>query len=169
MEPEIPESVLALFEAAGWTPGRAVPSEVPRDHPAHQVLRAFSGLRVGATGPGESCAKGDIEFMPLLMEPNDNVIHEWESLLGTTLVGVGEVHNAHGELWAASDGRYFGRSLIHDAFYFEGDSFGEAAERLLLGRKARPLIHPSQDSVMLYGETYTPDHPDVYGFRTASR
>lgn len=166
MEPVIPTSVLSLFRSAGWSPSRVVPTKAPREHPAHPVLRAFAGLRVGRVGPGETCASSDIDFKPLVQEPEDHLIDEWGHLLRTNLIGVGEVHNGHGDLWAASDGRFFGRSLIHDAFYFEGGSFGEAAERLLLGRRARPLIHPSQDSVMMYGETYTRDHPDIYDFET---
>lgn len=160
--PRIPESVVAIFEQAGWTTDRSVPNDIPTTHPAHGVLRAFSGLRVGRTGAGETCAKSDIDFQ-FLTEPGDDEIWEWAKLLKTTLVGVGEVHHGHSELWVASDGRCFGRGLIHDAFYFEGESFGLAAERLLLGRgRSRPLIHPRQDSVMHYGETHTRDHPDLY-------
>ncbi len=52
-------------------------------------------------------------------------------------------------------GRFFGLGLIHDAFYFEGASFGAAMERLLLGRRSRPTLRPEQASVILYGDTYT--------------
>ena len=159
-----PKSVAQLFSAAGWSAGRSVAVDVAPEHPAFGVLRQFSGLRVGTAGTGETCASSDIAFRKLAIEPDDTEIADWCRLLGTTLIGIGDVHNAHGELWLASDGRFFGRSLIHDAFYFEGATFGEAMERLLLGRRSRPLIHPSQDSVTLYGDEYTRDHPEIYAY-----
>ena len=159
-----PKSVAQLFAAAGWSAGRSVAVDAAPEHPAFGVLRQFSGLRVGTAGTGETCASSDIAFRKLAIEPDDTEIADWCRLLGTTLIGIGDVHNTHGELWLASDGRFFGRSLIHDAFYFEGATFGEAMERLLLGRRSRPLIHPSQDSVTLYGDEYTRDHPEIYAY-----
>ena len=152
-----------LLQDAGWFPARRVSTLAPKDHPAEPILAALSGLRVGQTGRGETCARSDIAFFPLEHEPDDG-IHEWSRLLGTVLVGLGEVHNAHGELWMASDGRCFGRSLVHKAFYFEGEDFADAIEGLLLGRRARPLIHPDEESVTLYGDRYTRAHPDIYDF-----
>ena len=71
----------------------------------------------------------------------DKWINEvWGRLLGTRLVGVADMHRAHGELYVAADGRCFGRSCIHDAFYFEGASFADAAERSMLGRRSQPLL-----------------------------
>ena len=157
-----PQSVSPLFLSAGWHTGRSVAVSVAKEHPAHALLSQFSGLCVGNTGSGETCASNDIAFRPLTLEPDDTQISDWCGLLNTTLIGVGDVHHAHGELWLASDGRYFGRSLIHNAFYFEGATFADAMERLLLGRKSSPLIHPSQDSVTLYGDEYSRGHPDVY-------
>lgn len=152
------------LEDAGWFPARWVATLAPKDHPAEPILAALSGLRVGQTGPGESCARSDIAFFLLDPEPDDDDLHEWSRLLGTVLVGLGEVHNGHGELWIASDGRCFGRSLVHRAFYFEGHDFAEAIEGLLLGRRARPMLRPDQESVTLYGDRYTRDHPDLYDF-----
>lgn len=153
-----------LLQDAGWFPGRRVSTLAPKDHPAEPILAALSGLRVGQIGPGESCARSDIAFFLLELEPDDRDIHEWARLLGAVLVGVGELHNSHGELWIASDGRCFGRSLVHKAFYFEGADIAEAMEGLLRGRRARPLIHPDEESVTLYGDRYTREHPDIYDF-----
>lgn len=153
-----------LLQDAGWFPGRRVATRAPLGHPAESILAALSGLRVGQTGPGETCARSDISFFLLELEPDDVDMHEWSRLLGTALVGVGEVHNAHGELWVAADGRWFGRSLVHRAFYFEGADIVEAMEGLLRGRRARPLIHPDEESVTLYGDRYTREHPEIYDF-----
>lgn len=158
-----------LLQDAGWFPARRVSTVAPKDHPAEPILAALSGLRVGRAGRGETCASSDIAFFLLDLEPDDDDIHAWSRLLGTALVGLGEVQNAHGELWMASDGRCFGRSLVHKAFYFEGEDFAEAIERLTKGRRARPLIHPDEESVTLYGDRYTRDHPDVYDFTRRSR
>ena len=102
-------------------------------------------------------------FQPLLW-PHDS-IHVWEELLATQLVGVAEVHHGHEELYVDHHGRLFGASLIHDAFYLHGASFGEAMESLLFGRRAQPMLRPDQDRVMLYGDECTADHPAIYRYR----
>lgn len=163
-EAQLSVEVRQLLLDAGWFPGRRVATLAPAGHPAAPILAALSGLRVGRVGHGETCARGDIAFMWLDRAPDDGDIRQWSRLLGTVLVGIGEVHASHGDLWIASDGRCFGRSLVHQAFTFEGRDYAEAIERVLLGRRARPLIHPEQQSVTLYGDRYTRDHPDVYDF-----
>lgn len=159
---EPPESVRRLFTDAGWYPARKmpVPARIPTGHPAEVVLERFGGLTVGRCGAGEECATSDVAFRDL--GPADPDVLSWSELLGTPLAGVAEVHHSHGELYVGGCGRYFGRSCIHDAFYFEGASFGEAVERLLLGRRSRPILRPGRQSVTLYGIRYTADHPDVY-------
>lgn len=163
---EPPESVYSLFTKAGWYPGRlvAVPLTVPPDHPAALVLAQFGGLRVGRCGRGEECAASDLAFQLLWPEPDGSIIHKWSELLGTLLVGAATVHHGHGELYVDAFGRYFGRSCIHDAFYFEGASFPEAMEGLLLGRRSRPMLRPDQHSVTLYGICYTAESPNVYDY-----
>jgi hypothetical protein len=37
-------------------------------------------------------------------------------------------------------------------------------ERLLLGRRSQPMLRPDQQSVVMYGEEFTADHPGVYRF-----
>jgi hypothetical protein len=162
LEDTLSPAVLTLFRSAGWYPGREVPLAAPLHHPASSILSAFSGLHVGQVGDGDTCAASDIDFQPLDLD--EATILEWSRLLATHLVGVGLVHNGHGELWVASDGRCFGRSLIHEAFWLDGEIFSQAMEGLLRGLRARPLIHPKQTSVMLYGDVFTRDHPDVYDF-----
>jgi len=163
---ELPESVKSRFIAAGWHPARrvTVPSSVPADHPAAAILAMFGGLTVTpAREAGEECATDDLAFQEL--EPDEPATGVWGVLLGTRLIGVAEMHRGHGELYVAGDGRCFGRSLVHDAFYFEGASFPEAMERSLLGRRSRPMLRPDQSSVTLYGIQYTADSPEIYRYR----
>jgi hypothetical protein len=164
---EPPDSVRSLFTDAGWYPGRmiAVPSSVPSDHPAALVLGQFGGLKVGRCGRGEECATSDLAFQLLWPESDNSILGKWGELLGTLLVGVAIVHHSHGELYVDTFGRYFGLSCIHDAFYFEGATFPEAMERLLLGRRSLPMLRPDQQSITLYGICYTVDSPEVYRYR----
>ncbi len=97
--------------------------------------------------------------------PDEDYKKTWEELLRTKLIWIAEVHNAHGALVMSSAGECYGCSDIHDAFYFEGETFREAVERLLLGKRSRPMLAPDQDEVDLYGETYRRGHPDVYDYR----
>ena len=99
------------------------------------------------------------------MFPDQSITEGWAGLLGTRLVGVADMHHGHGELYVAADGRCFGRSCVHDAFYFEGATFAEAAERAMLGRRSQPLLRPDQSSVTLYGIRFTTDSPEVYRYR----
>jgi hypothetical protein len=143
---EPPGSVRSQFTDAGWHPGRwvAISPSIPEGHAAAVVLTQFSGLTVGGCGRGEECATSDLAFQFLAPEADDTVLQRWGELLGTRLVGVASVHHAHGELYVDASGRYFGRSCVHDAFYFEGASFSEAMERLLLGRRSQPMLRPDQ-------------------------
>ena len=154
--------MLWQFVLAGWYPGRnrPVPASIPPGHPAAGVLARFGGLTVGRCGAGRECATSDIRFGPVV--PADPDIPRWEALLATTLIGVAEVHHSHGELYVDSSGRYYGLSGVHDAFYLEGLHFSEAVEGLLLGRRARPMLRPDQESVTLYGVDFTADHPGIY-------
>lgn len=162
---ELPESVRPRFLKAGWFPARrvAVSAAVPNEHPAADILAAFGELTVTPERKaGEECATNDLAFQELF--PDESITEVWGKLLGTRLVGIAEVHHGHGELYVAADGRCFGRSCIHDAFYFEGASFAEAAERAMFGRRARPLLRPDQSSVTLYGIEFTADSPELYRY-----
>jgi hypothetical protein len=158
---EIPTTVGPLFVAAGWHPGRTMRlcSAVPPDHPAVAILSNLGGLTVGTTGRGIECAKNDVAFQELSPDETGQI---WAGLLHTELVGIAEVHHAHGLLYVDSEGKCYGASQIHDAFYYEGASFGEAIERLLLGRRSRPMLRPDQHVVQLYGEEFRADDPGVY-------
>src|SRR5262245_57197006 len=162
---DLPESVRSRFVAAGWFPARrvAVSLALPANHPATTILSTLRGLTVKPDRQsGEECAPDDLAFCEF--GPNDSSVEMWEGLLDTQLVGVAEMHRGHGELYVAADGRCFGRSCVHDAFYFEGANFAAAAERAMFGRRSRPLLRPDQTSVMLYGIRFTSDSPEVYRY-----
>ena len=163
---ELPEGLRPRFVAAGWHPGRRVDvsANVATDHPAAAVLAEFGGLTVTSDRvAGEECGTAILTFQELW--PDGSIAEVWGELLKTRLIGIADLYYGHGELYIGADGRCFGRSCIHDAFYFQGESFGKAAERALLGRKARPLLRPNQPSVRLYGVRFTSDSPEVYRYR----
>ncbi|MBQ4789814.1 SUKH-3 domain-containing protein [Pectobacterium versatile] len=167
MSIEIPASVLPLFQAAGWPRAEAqsIPPFVPENHPAFAILRVFSGLTVGQCGTGEACASGDIAFGGSEDLQQDETLLEWQGILNSTLILVGETHHSHGALLMDNAGACYGMSFIHEAFWFEGTSFGAAVERILLGRKGQPMLQPDQPSISMYGETITADHPSVHRYR----
>jgi hypothetical protein len=158
---ELPNTISDLFLKAGWSPARrvVVPESVPSSHPGHSVLQEFGGLQVGECGAGREVATGDLRFS---LVDNFQELEIWSELLGTVLVGIAGIHHGNGELYIDARGRCFGGSLIHNAFYFEGDTFASAAEGILLGRRARPLIRPNQEEVMLYGDRYRRGDPRLY-------
>jgi len=114
-----------------------------------------------ASDKGIECATSDVRFC----EPEiDTPGAAWERLLQTKLVAVAEVHNAHGLLCVASDGRCFGASYIHDAFYYEGSCIDEALEHLLIGIRARPMLRPDQHTVTLYGVQFAVGDSALYRY-----
>ncbi|WP_315836214.1 SUKH-3 domain-containing protein [Bradyrhizobium prioriisuperbiae] len=151
---EVPASARPLFVAAGWRPGRrtAAAPDVRHDHPAAAVLAELGGLLVG-----------HLTFQPL--PPDDLIFDVWEKLLSTQLVGVAETRHGYAGLYMDSSGRCFGHTIVDDGFYFEGASFGEAIEGLLLGRRSRPMLRPEQSTVWCYGEEIRADDPRVYRYR----
>ena len=163
---DMPVSVRPLFTAAGWQLGRRVRVHggVPRLHPAHDVLREVGGLHIGQSEPSIECASSDLEFR--FCEADHQILSTWSELLQSRLIVVAEVHNRHGWLIIDEVGRCFGASQIHDAFYFEGQTFGEAVERLLLGRRARPMLRPDQHQVDLYGVTFARGDPAIFDHRS---
>jgi hypothetical protein len=159
----IPDSVIEMFRDAGWHAGRrvTVPKMAPPDHPAYDILAQFGELHVGECHAGEECATGDIQFM--LCSPNSN-IDEWSKLLSTRLVGVAGVHRYHGELYMSETGIWFHFSDIDGEMCYLADSFGAAVERLLLGRRLRPMLRPEQSEIYIYGERIVSDDPRIYHY-----
>ena len=157
-----PPFLCSLFEQAGWFLGRNVPvsPRVPRNHPAHAILSSFSGLKVGSTVDGLECGAGDIVFCD---EDSDTASEtRWGQYLASQLICVGYQHNEHGILFIDSRGRVFGESLVHEAFWIDGETIWAGIENILLGRRSRPLLYSGQDSVTLYGDEYRHGDPRIF-------
>lgn len=162
---QLPKSVLPLFRVAGWPISNAFLQDlVPADHPAACVLGELNGLTVGDCSAGVECARSDIVFARDERLENNETIQTWQSLLGTKFICIGEVHHFHAALFMDASGACYQSSLVHEAFCFEGATFGSAVERILLGRKGQPMLRPGQLSVSMYGETITSSHPSVYRY-----
>jgi len=155
-------SICSLFEQAGWVRGRTVKvsARVSSGHPARAILSSFAGLRVGVAGPGLECAASDIAFRD--RDSEHEFESQWSPYLRSQLICVGGQHNEHGELFIDSLGRVFGASLIHDAFWLDGENVWAGIENVLLGRRSRPLLHPDQDAVMLYGQRFARGDPGIF-------
>ena len=164
---DVPESVRCRFVAAGWFPARHVSlsSALPQQHPAAPILAAFGGLTVSQPEDteGEECGLDDLAFCELF--PDDTILRGWAGLLETRLVGIANIHHGHGEWYMAEDGRIFGRSCIHDAFWLAGLTFWEAVERSCFGRRVKPMLRPDQANVRLYGKLFTAESPEVYQYK----
>jgi hypothetical protein len=163
------QDVVKLFVEAGWTPDRRanLTTPPPDNHPAAELLSAFGGLRISATGPGTQCAASDVYFTQQVDELPEALA--FARLLGEPLVPLAETHNAHGVLYIGQSGRCFGASLIDETIWLEGESFEEAIRSLTTGRRVRPILLPGQESAALYGETYALGDPRLYGIGDDSR
>jgi SUKH-3 immunity protein len=164
---DLPSSVVPLFRAAGWPSliRKPATSNALNGHPATAVLFELEGLSVGDCEAGEECARSDIAFGRSERLEQDSSVQAWELLLNTKLVCIAEVHHFHGALFIDSSGACYQSSQVHEAFSFEGATFGAAVERILLGRKGQPMLLPNQPSGQLYGETITAGHPSLHRYR----
>ena len=153
------------FIDAGWHPGRTVevPTSIPTDHPARDVVAEFGGLVIPEREPEDGWPMIE-ELVFGALAPDRSITGVWGRLLHSRLIGIAGVHSDHAELYMDAAGRCFGRSLMHDAFYFHGESFGDAVEGIMLGRRARPMLRPGQGSVILYGEPFTAESREVYRY-----
>jgi hypothetical protein len=143
-----------LLAKAGWTPGQRAPAPdiIPKPHPAVEILQSLSGFHIGESEAGVECAKSDVAFRAVDVGRKD--MARLEALLGKTLVGVAEVHNAHAELYVDTRGRCFGVSLMHTATWLQGETLDIALEGLLVGLRPRPILLPGQDYVLFFGDAH---------------
>lgn len=157
----ITPDLISMFQAAGWYSGRRVEVDpaVPSDHPAHQVLGELGGLQLPKLYGDYEVCEIDFQYVPLKEER----IRLWEEALGVQLIGIAELHNAHGEMLLSDSGHVFGNSYIHPAFWYDGRTLGEAIRNIWIGEQSRPMLLDHEASVMLYGRTYTRDDPAVLG------
>lgn len=161
---DVPEDVQNWLFASGWETSRCVtiPDFVPPTHPAWEVLKRFGGITLLEM----DCEFDDdpIEEFSFQAIPPNSISETWTSLLKLQLIGIGRVHNHHAELYMDELGRCLGNSLIHDAFYFCGDSFVDMLIGVLDKRRDRPMLRPDQAFVRLYGEKINRDDPRVYRY-----
>lgn len=164
----LPPDIIPFFQKAGWSAERQiilapwVYSAIPREHPAGALLSTLTGLTVGECGAGEQCATSDIVFGFIETEVD---IETWNGLLDATLIGFASVSHHHGQLFMDSSGRVFGLSGVHDAIWFEGETFPDAMRALLFGRRtSRPMLRPDQESMDLWGETFTRASPELFPY-----
>ncbi|PCE33992.1 argininosuccinate synthase [Burkholderia ubonensis subsp. mesacidophila] len=159
----VPSSVRPLFVHAGWRPvDEGGADAAAREHPGAAILREFDGLTVSVEpddATGETCARTGLAFHALARK--DEQILVWEQALRTTMIGVGEDDRGYHEFYADAHGRIFSTNCVVDGVYLCGYSFDEAVERLLLGRRATPLLLDGQASIPYYGEQLTRDDPRV--------
>lgn len=161
--PPIPDVLIASFETAGWTSERGLyDTEIGQSHPAFEILRSFQGLHLGLGNHGEMAddVANDIRFREIASR--DKVIGKWSRLLDSELIGFADYHHDHGELYISQDGRVFCRSLMHDAFGYQADSFFEAIDGLLKGQRSLPMLRPDQKTVSWYGQTYRKGDSGLY-------
>ena len=135
---DVPESVLPLFEAAGWSPGRSIEVQFGeltslRSYPlAKELITTFGGLKVGTCGRGRDCAKSDIEFTASPSIETRIAVAKLESP-GDDLFPLGDSHRKHADLFLDASGRVHAWGVPDGSLCVVGSSFGDAVERLLLG------------------------------------
>lgn len=157
---ELPPSIMPLFLAAGWYPGRdRGPSPMPIDHPAGDVLRQFGKLTVGTRGAGESCARSVLVFGA--SNDADEQIEVLADALDLPLLGIADDALGYENFYMDCLGRVFCTNIVASGVYLAGSSFGAAMEALLLGRATamRAVLLEGQDSVPFFGEDLEPGDP----------
>jgi hypothetical protein len=147
----------AVFEHAGWFPGRQadVRVDAPPGHPARALLLELSGLAL--VRPRSSVV--EVHFQPVSMAAGRVVA--WATALRTHMSGIAETDDAQGELYMTDAGHVIGCSLVHDAFWLQGRTFAEAMERIWSGERSRPMLLPGQEETVLYGTTFRPGDPEI--------
>jgi SUKH-3 immunity protein len=160
-------TIVPILTAAGWYPDRhvSVSHTIPPSHPAAAVLSELGGIEVAPpSAEGVECATSRLRFETLTSDV-DSQMRPWSALLRIELVGIAQVEDGNEFLYLAGDGRCFGMSGIHDAFYYEGNTIEEAVERRLLGYRVQPILRPDETSVMAYGKKLVAGDPRLYEYQ----
>ncbi|EMI53025.1 SUKH-3 domain-containing protein [Rhodopirellula sallentina] len=163
---ELHAKLLPLFTSAGWHSDWQfdVPTRIPHDHPAFNVLGRFGGLHIKPdTDSGVECATADVDIRPL--EHRWPTVDRWQSHLATTLVGFAVASDTYEQLWIASDSRVFTSNDITEYVGYVGDGFNAAMLNLLTGVRHRPLLAPGETGINYYGEDYHAGDPRIYNWQ----
>jgi hypothetical protein len=135
--PVIPESILPLFLKAGWFDGRDTGFKTAQQNVfAANIFKEFGGLQVGESGAGQECTRSDVCFFNDFNETIDEAddYKHYENELGQLSL-IADAHNNHMQVLLAEDGWFYVFTIPDSKLYFAGENFGEAMERLLLGRQ----------------------------------
>ncbi len=125
-----------MLREAGWFEGRDVfsqltfPPDFERLSAADNVLREFGGLKVGQCGRGIDCARSDFEIDPLLGSHLGVELAAVSKKIGLRLYPLGGC--GHAELFMDERGGVY---MWFGEFKKLADSFDDAVERLLLGKR----------------------------------
>ncbi len=127
-----------MLQEAGWFEGRDVfsqlifPPDFERLSAADNVLREFGGLKVGRRGRGIDCGRCEFEIDPLLAGHLSADCAAISEKIGLKLYPLGECDHGHAFLFI--DERCGIYSWFGE-FLKLADSFDDAVDRMLLGKK----------------------------------
>ena len=112
----VPSSLQKPFRKAGLFEGRqvAVDAAVPTRHPARTVLAELGSI--AWLRPSTNVCS--MEF--LHVSENASSMAAWEAALGTTMVGIAEQDDGHGELYMTQGGVVVFCSIVDPACGFVG-------------------------------------------------
>ena len=157
------------FVRAGWQVGRSV--SVPLSEfcdagifpAAASLLEEFHGLHViPETRAGLECGTSDVHFDPRLSEDQDDMARRWMPIIKSRLFPMGEAGRGYLMLFVDEGGRVFETDAPSGGFCLVGESFSEAMETLLLGRRLRPLLLPGAEGILHYGHWIPANDARIY-------
>ena len=137
----------ALLKKSGWFEGRSVPDLVAswsveleseggfQSSPvARDILTEFGGLHIKSEGPGEACARSDLNIDPSLVAGEEDRFRSFDCFNGKRVFPIGEAIVGH--VFAAIDesGTVY---LVIEEVRHVADSFEAALEHLLRGLGSR--------------------------------
>lgn len=137
----IPPTIRKFFEAAGFAgqPYKVLEAGESAADVANSIFDQFGGLEVGQCGLGQECASSNIRFFKKPKEQKHVVVSPWKNAL-PPLCAIADAHNDHIMVFVDSKGQYYFFTDSDEQLYLGGKSFGEAMERLLLGKAYGPAI-----------------------------
>jgi len=132
----LPEIILPIFVAAGWTAGDASTGQpdVPTSAESRvtAILRQYAGLQVGECGPGTETAASNVFFYRSARSEVAEILSPWHSQIGSC-AAFATAHNDHMILFINDEGSYFAFTDVDECLYRLSGNFGEVMKTLILG------------------------------------
>ncbi len=155
----VPNDLRDALRRAGWFEGRRVTvhTSVSVDHPAYAVLAELGDLIF----PNPSPSVTSIAFR--YDKDAKEWMAAWEAALAMDLVSIAEQDDGHAALYLTDRGHMIGCSLVHPACFLVGQTFGKALQAIWSGERARPMLLPDEEEVILYGNRFRRGDPVVIG------